>query len=1126
VRLADDARGRVPFALVGVVLLVGASTFAVTLGTRGPAETDRRVEAAVDRATASEWSAVRTAVRRAARDAAAEPAIRPANTTFGRVLNNSTVFRDTLRIRAYVAARRALDATTRRQSGVTVTASLPPTSNASSLRAAKRRVRLTEQANGTGVQVAIEGIRVRVHRDGRLVATEQRTVRATVATPVLAMHERTQRYERRLNAEVDRPGLARRLSARLWPIVWARGYAQRYGAPIGNVLGSRHVGITTNGAVLSVQRSVFGREDPAGRHGYRRALVRSSLQAGIDEAGLGSQWVHAVVADPNQPLNDSSPELDVPSPSSGADGDDVNATLAYGPDGRRRAPQLADATRAQVERSTTTRPVNRTTAAPDRTMSVDVGVTADRAFLAFERGTNGSSIAGVVNRSYEADVRLATAVEETVDGDRPSPDPPGSTPGNWSLVGANVTTVSHVTPAEAPDPDVPDGWVGFDEFERRVTRVHEVTWHWRRTTGRVATRETTTGRWVERYRVGAVVLGRPAPPPGVPDRPIDPVFRRGGPLDGPNFRGVPEAGFQRLVAARGGRDAVAARAAAGRLNRTTATVRGDRPADLHDWIRADLHDLRRRVRNVSVNVSRGGVATTATDPSRELLDTLETRRRALVGAPETYDGVADRARTAVRAAYLERVLDRFRAQADRKAAADAEIGGLLGRFGSSLGEVRTARRARSAVAPPGRSAVDGLVGRVRLVPDGGPSYLSSTGVEDDHLPAIARGSEYRPLATVNVNPFTVPYQAMTQKVLNAGLSLQGRVPLYQAANTLSVANETLQAGGQSVPKLADHRDELRAGIAQSLRVYGRRSRSVLASRTNLSASARDAAVTAAFERWNTTARRGMAATNGSLAAAVAEEAVARGAGDRETLATRLRADHAQASLDDATTVGRPSVNRTKTVVVDAVKSRATAAAKDAVGKQLVRQEAQAFGKRFASIPAGLPILPVTGQWYATVNLWIVRVRGAYARFAVRTDRGRASAAGSETRYVREAGPVALDVDADGDDERLAWNDRITFASGTVVAVAVPPYGAGVGDAGGDIYETSPGWPAAGCVRNGTCFPHRVTPPRDAPDPSRSGRDVLPADSSGPGADPTNGPGRRALGNGSRDGSVTAGRPHG
>jgi hypothetical protein len=48
--------------------------------------------------------------------------------------------------------------------------------------------------------------------------------------------------------------------------------------------------------------------------------------------------------------------------------------------------------------------------------------------------------------------------------------------------------------------------------------------------------------------------------------------------------------------------------------------------------------------------------------------------------------------------------------------------------------------------------------------------------------------------------------------------------------------------------------------------------------------------------------------------------------------------------------------------------------------------------------AGLPVAPVPGYWYLTVNVWRVTVRGEWSRFAVRTRRG---VPGEELTYVRD-----------------------------------------------------------------------------------------------------------------------------
>jgi hypothetical protein len=97
-----------------------------------------------------------------------------------------------------------------------------------------------------------------------------------------------------------------------------------------------------------------------------------------------------------------------------------------------------------------------------------------------------------------------------------------------------------------------------------------------------------------------------------------------------------------------------------------------------------------------------------------------------------------------------------------------------------------------------------------------------------------------------------------------------------------------------------------------------------------------------------------------------------------------------------------------------------------------------------------------------VNVWNVEVRGAYARFTLRTRRD-APTPGATTRYVRDGSVVRLDVDGDGTEERLGRDERVAFRTRTVVAVAVPPYRSGVGDVDGNADERAGTWPRPGCT---------------------------------------------------------------
>jgi hypothetical protein len=137
---------------------------------------------------------------------------------------------------------------------------------------------------------------------------------------------------------------------------------------------------------------------------------------------------------------------------------------------------------------------------------------------------------------------------------------------------------------------------------------------------------------------------------------------------------------------------------------------------------------------------------------------------------------------------------------------------------------------------------------------------------------------------------------------------------------------------------------------------------------------------------------------------------------------------------------------------------------------VARQQAQAFASRQAArlaarLPKGVPMLPAPAMYYATVNAWRVQVRGSYARFVVRVRRGAPDRAPPDLSYVRENRTVRLDVDDDGHRERLGANRRIDFQAETVIGVAVPPSGPGVGDVG-TRDERSPGWPTPGPVSAG------------------------------------------------------------
>lgn len=1023
-RLAEDDRGRVPFALVGVLLLLGSTAFATTLSTRGVVHDDRAVDRAMEHVRTSSTAALRDAVREAARDAAREPVTATANTSFGRVLDEDDPFRDALRVRIYVVARAGLRETRYRRQNVRASASLQPTPTPAALRAATRRVTVEPVESGTAVRVRVRNVTYTATRGGRSVVHENRTVEVTVATPVLALHDRVQRFERRLNRDpVGGSGLGRRLTARLYPITWARGYAQRYGAPVENVLANRHVAVSTNGAVLETERAVFGRSDPGGTRGLRRAhgrLLARDLTAPV--APATGCWTRRVLRAPNAPPdgNDSLPAFD----RDGVPG-------------------------------------------PERNTTVRVGTTAERSLGRMLAATGNHSFDGATRAGYRARVRLRTATEAVEREDRPDPDPPGS---GFDLKRTSLDVDTTVTNATAPLPAADTGEQRFAAFERRVIVHRTVTRRWEREDGNETDRATTASTWSETYRVGVLLTGEPDHRAPGPNRTVSPVFRPGGPLHGPNMADVPDAARTRLVDAQGGPDGVAARAARDAVDRRTATVTGDRPAALDRYVYADLRKLRDRVRNVTVAARRGRVATGRTNPPARLAARLRDRRTDLVAAPETYRGAADRARIAARATYLDRVIGaldrRSGARRDRVERFDELV---RDRTNVSLDGVHRTIRARRNVSAPDRGAVvTGPNGPVAMVPDASPAYLVSTDVGHGRAAAVSPGTRYHPLATRNVNLFTVPYGGATDVVVGENDSGYGEG--LRAAGDVLVAADQLSAADRRV---ADRR-ALQDATGRTLDAVRDRWATVLRRRTALDGANSRAVVRTAFARWNGTGRRARAVSNGSAAEAVAAVAVDRLEESdpvlRDRLATELRAATTE-------TVARSRID-------GELVERAAAATRDATGTTGTtgsgagspwsrpddaadaprRNGGGTDGRRGdagrARILAGLPVAPSPGHWYLTVNLWTVHVRGAYARFAVRTRRG---APGESLRYARDGSWVEIDVDGDGSAERLGLDERVAFETNTSVVVAVPPYGPGVGDVDGDADERSPGWPHPECL---------------------------------------------------------------
>ncbi|QZP37616.1 DUF7286 family protein [Halobaculum magnesiiphilum] len=1033
----DGDRGMVPFALIAVVLLLGSVVYANTLALGGPVVVDTAADDALDRAESVGRPAVRAAATAAAREAALHPVTTPANTTVGRALDPDRPFRDALRLRIALASAEALANARTDAGGVTATASLPAVDSPNDVRAAIERVSVAPLANGTAMRVTVRNVTLTATRGGEAVATRKVNYNVAMALPVLAMHDRTVAYETRLNrSPFEGPGLGRALTWRLWSVAQARGTAQYLGAPISNVLASRHVELSTNAASLRAQGTTYGRSDPAGRAAMIRATGRVGAQDLLVPAmDSGPSWTGRVLdaGETATARTDGSPSTEP-------------ADDRWGPSGG---------------------------AAGADDISVGVNATADRAFIAFLDDDSADGFDAAVRGAYRSQATRRVSVIGATRAQRPPPSSPGP---NWALLSERDDQRIVVVDRESRR----DGSARSVADERRTVAVrHRVTRRWTRS-GSI---RTTTATWTDRYRVRVTLSVEYAPTTG-PERPTAPTYVRGGPLDGPNLADVPAAARAELLppgaADREARAAIRARTNEAGFGHATADrtiVHGDRPAGLDDWVYRDLIGLRERVRNVSVPVSRSAVAAGEANAARRLATAIRSRRATLVDAPETYDGAADRARVAARAGYVDAVLADLDARAGGSTARNEEY---LDRIGEIRGDADDriddlARVAAAATAPEPAPAGRWHAGEVTLTPRGTPGYLPVTAVDSEHVGSLAPGESVHPLAARNTNLFAVPTGDAADAVTDAALPEKRTASLPEAGRALVAANRTAAATNTSSSPDGDHdsaRATLQRRVTDELRAVDLRALAVLDRRTSLSREDRIAAVRAANRRWSAPGERTAAVVNGSYATAVARAATVRaGPGDgdeidRDRLALRLRVETADtatnASVDVPEGIRAGTVDETRAARRAALRRAAKRAGSNATERLHKR-----YGKgKLGPVLAGLPVAPVPGYWYATVNVWDVEVAGAYPRFAVTAPVGGPDGGDGRVRYVRDGRNVTVDVDGDGSAERLGRSERVTFRTWTVVVVVVPAGPSGVGDVDGNADERSAGWPCPS-VPNGS-----------------------------------------------------------
>lgn len=1025
-RLAEDRRGRVPFALVGVLLVVGSIAVVTIQFDDGRVDRDARL--AGDRAEASAETALRDATRGAGASAAANPVVEPANGTVGGLLSVDSTYRDYVALLVALRLRERTGGLDQRVDDARATVELPPIDDAGAAAAALENTSVTAAGRGL-VNVSVEDASVVVRAGGAVIDRRDVDLAATVATPTLTLHDRTTEFQRLLDAGPLTGGsVSRGLTGTLYGLGWARGYGQYAGLPIDDVIANRHVELAANLAVLDAQRVAFGNSDREAETGLAAAAIRAAGQetVGFRTGGFA--------------------DAALPRPHEAGDG-----------------PSLGEVT-----------------SPPTRTTVVGVNDSADRALadvLTPADSHTGPSTGSVVDVGalpsrhrwqvpVERLVRAASSIEvgvetETDSGPREliSRDAPAD-PTAWRREVVDTgRSVVEAGRGAGPRPPVDSDW-SIASLSTRTVVVEETE------TVRYVHDETGAVEWgTAVYRrdvgVGVALTHRPAGA-GVADVPLSVP-------DGGLHGRLVDLGRSRLIEDRGGVDDLARSAALG--DHSVGVSATYAPADVGedisgavDAVYADLAALRDRLRSVRVETEQAFVVTDA-DPAGELADRLEARRSGYVRVPVTYEDLEHRATVVARAAYVDRTVARVAARSanlgsTQNALAD-KVDQLLAYANAGLSDLLAVGLDYARPDPSEIEARDPAPD-LTLTVDGDPGYLDLDAVNDTAVPApAAPEGSYHPLAARTRTVGSLPTDAFAGQIASVVVDLFGeperQAPVSAAARSLRGANRLPESAVDGT-SLATDRERLRDEVEAALGDLERRSAGVVTAQTRLDRSGADAVVDAGLSRWSGPAARVLAFANGSAATAVAAAAARRPAVDdhdadrtetvlRDAIPAVLAAEH---TMVPASTV-EPVVDRSRRIVETAV----TDAAEAGVNRTMAAIE-ERFGDSPIVAARGIPVAPVPGWWIATANVWTVDVRGEYASLGVRARQGGPSG-GSHVTYVRDGGPVGVDVTGDGAPERLGRSTRISFEASTAVAVAVPPSAGGVGNGGTSWEQSSPGW---------------------------------------------------------------------
>lgn len=1090
----------VPFAVIGALLLV---TSVVVVGSvqvqeANHVETDAKL--AVDRTDAAVQTALRSAVERATIRAGEQPVTESASTPYGTVLESadgeSSVFERYLKALVYLEAVERFDATGQQIGTAETTVSLPPVNDSETFEEAINRVSLSKPADGL-LTVTVSNVTVDTTHDGERIDSREESLEVTIPTPLFQLHERTEQYQERLDASVMESGFTQRLNARLYALGWARGYAQYAGAPVTEVIANRHVEPAVNDALYRTQRDVFGATDPTLSNAVRRGWLcmaaqdADSLYEGYttNSAALGericehSQWVlgdeHTGEL-PDAPgtveLLGEAPGMDTPHTIG------VNET-AYLPLRTLLSGSGGQSLDGIIERVFTVDGV------------LDADVSTEPFEFEHEQPADGATVVtehrehvettvdpstGTVDAHpkeaifYEfADFEVTTTVREHATWEWTTPNGTAST--ETTTTGSFDTTVT-VRIAEdgvAPNAAATD-WMADDD---------------------------TSGRDAVRY------LYEPGPTSSTAATVPTPSF--------PNLDGVTDTVTETLVGGTTG-DAfadwletewndVTARRDLTLAGQTRVSHAEEVKRELRPELVDEITTMQEAARSVTHTFERGELVheggETDSGPVDGLIQKVTEKKRATLDREQPYENMGQFARYETRHAYFQLLLEDLERVESGHNAAMGELDDALTDIDDGLdGALTYLQQGLTANEPePTPLTSPDIVSNVSYEVRGTPTYLTGEPVTNEEIPQIDQNSEFAPLATKNENLVQLPHETVVEGLTDSVLSLFGWGN-PDASLSFQVAGEALRAGeltteAQTVTDgdndtINEHTEDLRAEVDVAIEEFtdefSRQLAVALYPTERPPAEVTQKLTTAtenALATYDGTAKRAIALGNNDAATPIGTE-VSEALTDEQ-----FRPDYSSSETQWKTVISslvRPtlvSVVSEQTVSIENLEQ--VEALDESVRKKLSELTDDIVAERLETsvndsldlepyddwvggvdspvrMPSGMPLLPVPGMWYATVNSWDVHTKGAYKRFELRANVGAPDQVART--YVREEGTVPIEIE--GRTEPLGIVEPIAFSGRSVVIVVVPPGGVGIGDKTHTNPECSPTYPVIGDVTSG------------------------------------------------------------